>query len=176
MMHFPLFQISSYFRKTQFFQFYLFNKSFPIFIHQNFWWPSFSHRLQIRCFPLFSLFQYVPLFFPYLQIPPWFRKIYVFFTYFMCFSLPPSLSMMHLFTHHTMHVLDAPEDSLGAIHLWRPHGGGGGSSPMWKSTQKIKIRVQWRHIVFFSCKEVGIFFTRILSLDRKKWKFFCDIN
>jgi len=26
----------------------------------------------------------------------------------------------------------------------------GGSSPMWTSTQKIKIRVHWRHTVFFS--------------------------
>ena len=50
----------------------------------------------------------------------------------------------------------------------------GGFSPMWTSTQKIKIRVHWRHTVFFPCKEVGIFFTRILSLDRKKWTFFCD--
>ena len=78
---------------------------------------------------------------------------------------------------------------VGAIHLWRPHGGGGGgqaqvnacgrgrgSSPMLTSTQKIKISVHWRHIVFFSCKEVGVFFTRISSLERKKWKFFGDIN
>jgi len=33
----------------------------------------------------------------------------------------------------------------------------GESSPMWTSTQKIKIRVTWRHAVFFSCKEVSIF-------------------
>jgi len=65
-----------------------------------------------------------------------------------------------------------------------PHGGGGGqakvdggrgSIPMWTSTQKSKIWVHWRHTVFFSCKEVGTFFTRFFSLDRKKWKFFCDI-
>ena len=43
--------------------------------------------------------------------------------------------------------------------------GGRGSSSMWTSTQKIKIRVHWRHPVFFSCKEVGVFFTRISSLD-----------
>jgi len=33
-----------------------------------------------------------------------------------------------------------------------------GSSPMWTSTRKIKIRVYWRHHVFFSSKEVGVFF------------------
>src|SRR6218665_3535115 len=53
---------------------------------------------------------------------------------------------------------------------------GRGSSPMWTSTQKIKIRVHRRHTVFFSCKEVGVFFTRISSLNRKKWKSLCDIN
>src|SRR6218665_3209307 len=47
---------------------------------------------------------------------------------------------------------------------------GEGSRPMWTSTQKIKIRVHGCHTVFFSCKEVGIFFTRISSLDRKKVK------
>jgi len=34
---------------------------------------------------------------------------------------------------------------------------GGGSSPMWTSTQKIIIRVHWHHLLFFSCKEVGVF-------------------
>ena len=58
---------------------------------------------------------------------------------------------------------------------WTHVDGGEGSSPMWTSTQKIKIRVHWCHTVF-SCKEVGVFFARISSLDRKKWKFFCDIN
>src|SRR6218665_574805 len=59
---------------------------------------------------------------------------------------------------------------------WTHVDGGRGSSPMWTSTQKIKIRVHLRHTVFLSCKEVGVFFNRISSLDRKKWKFFCDIN
>ena len=71
--------------------------------------------------------------------------------------------------------------ALGAIYLWRPHGGGsdscgwGASSPMWTSTHKIKIRVHWRHSVF-SCKEVGVFINRISSLDWIKWKFFGNIN
>jgi len=55
---------------------------------------------------------------------------------------------------------------------WRGEGSGsggrmwtGGSRPMCTSTQKIKIRVHWHHPVFFSCKEVGVFFTQISSLD-----------
>ena|SRR6218665_2438322 len=55
---------------------------------------------------------------------------------------------------------------------WTHVDGGRGSSPMWTSTHKLKIRVHWRHTVFFSCKEVGIFFTRISSLDRKKVEIF----
>jgi len=42
---------------------------------------------------------------------------------------------------------------------------GEGSSPMWMSTQKSKNKVHGCHPVFFSCKEVGVFFTRILSFD-----------
>ena len=41
--------------------------------------------------------------------------------------------------------------------------GGGRVTPM--STQKIKIRVHWHHPVFFSCKEVGVFLTRISSFS-----------
>src|SRR6218665_1791975 len=56
---------------------------------------------------------------------------------------------------------------------WTSAGGGGrGSSPMWTSTQKIKIRVHRCHTVFFSCKEVGVLFTRISSLDRKQVEIF----
>ena len=55
---------------------------------------------------------------------------------------------------------------------WTHVDGGRGSSAMWASTQKIKIRVHWRHTVFFLCKEVGVFFARILSLDRKKVETF----
>jgi len=51
---------------------------------------------------------------------------------------------------------------------WRGSGSGGrmwtgeGVKPMWTSTQKIKIRVNWRHPVFLSCKEVGIFLPEFL--------------
>jgi len=54
-------------------------------------------------FPLFSVFKYIsPLFlkkysFPlFFKISPCFRQIYVFFTYFICFSSPPTFTMMHL--------------------------------------------------------------------------------
>jgi len=53
----------------------------------------------------------------------------------------------------------------GVRPRWTHVDGERESSPMWTSTQKIKIRVHWRHPVFFSCKEVDIFFTRISSLD-----------
>ena len=72
---------------------------------------------------------------------------------------------------------------LGAIHLWRPHGRGqahvdtcgregGGSCPMWTSTQKIKIRLHWRNTVFFSCKEVGVFFYQNFVFGQKKVEIF----
>jgi len=58
---------------------------------------------------------------------------------------------------------------LGTIHLWSPRRGGSGPSrrmqaavsSIWTSTQKIRAHI--RHPVF-SCKEVGISFTRISSL------------
>ena len=43
-----------------------------------------------------------------------------------------------------------------------------GSSPMWTSTQKIEIRVHWRHNVFFSCKEVGVFFYQNFVFGQKQ--------
>jgi len=60
-----------------------------------------NHKFRIS--PLFSLFQYISpistkLFFSLLlKIPsPCFRQIYVFFKYFMCFSFPPTFTMIHL--------------------------------------------------------------------------------
>jgi len=58
---------------------------------------------------------------------------------------------------------------VGTIHLSRPHGGGrelgsggrmrtgGRVSSTWTSTQKI--RPNWHNV--FSCKEAGVFCTRI---------------
>src|SRR6218665_4160396 len=42
--------------------------------------------------------------------------------------------------------------------------GGGGPAPCGRPHRKLKLE----STVFFSCKEVGVFFTRILSLGRKK--------
>src|SRR6218665_525753 len=63
----------------------------------------FSHRLKIlnspSYFRYFNTFPHISrkLLFPLLfKISLCFRKIYVFFTYFICFSFPPSLTMMHL--------------------------------------------------------------------------------
>jgi len=52
----------------------------------------------------------------------------------------------------------------------------GSGGRMWTSTQKIKIRVHGHHTVFSSCKEFGIIFTRISSLDRKKVEIFLQYN
>ena len=81
----------------------------------------------------------------------------------------------------------------GAIHLWRPHRvgegvrlrwthvDGGGSSPMWTFTQKIKIRVHWHRKLKLESTDVILpsshakklaFFIRISSFDRKKVEIF----
>ena len=73
----------------------------------------FSHWLNFEFAPLFSLFQYISPYFGKIIIPPtyanfpWFRKIYVFFTYFIYFSFPPYFDDV-AFMYHTMHVVDAP--------------------------------------------------------------------
>ena len=66
--------------------------------------------------------------------------------------------------------------NLGSIHLWHPHGGGSRSGErMWMGGRELhvdvhrKIRAHWHHSVL-SCKEVGVFCTRILSLGcQKPW-------
>ena len=63
----------------------------------------FSHQLQISNFPpifgiaIHSLCFDKIILSPYLyKFPPCFRQIYVFFTYFLCFTFPPTFTMMHL--------------------------------------------------------------------------------
>ena len=81
----------------------LFPKHFSIFIRQNFWWPFFlfSRPLQILNSPIFAVsahfFPPIPdkLLFPSCFCKsPRFRKIYLFFTYFVCVSFPPTFTMM----------------------------------------------------------------------------------
>src|SRR6218665_1373115 len=63
---------------------------------------TFSRQKILNSPPYFRYFNTFPpisklLFPPYFsKFSPCFRKIYVFFTYFICFSFPPSLTMMHL--------------------------------------------------------------------------------
>ena len=103
---FPLF--SEYFQTVEnfrnFTKFYLFQKNFSIFIRQNFWWSFFlviDHKFRISpYFPCFGPFPPVSrkLLFPLptlTNFPPCFRKIHLLFTYFLCISFPPTLTMMH---------------------------------------------------------------------------------
>ena len=107
-MHFlPCFRFPPpYFRKSfrlhgKFSQFQTFFDFHPPKFLMNF----SSHWLKILNFPLFILalsVHFTPisgilLFPPYFfKFPLWFCKIYVFFTYFTCFSFPHNLTMMHL--------------------------------------------------------------------------------
>jgi len=52
---------------------------------------------------------------------------------------------------------------------------GGGSAQCGRPHRKILIRANLRHPVFFTCKEVGIFWTRISSLDGIKSGNFSSI-
>ena len=75
---------------------------------------------------------------------------------------------------------------LMLINLWRPHGGGRsqaqvdacgrgrGISVMWTSTQKF--RAHWRHPVFFSCKEVGIFYQNFVFGRNKIYKLVIQVT
>ena len=90
--------------REQFSHFYLFPTNILIFIRQNFWWPSFSHRLQILNFSLFSLFPY----FAKIIIPPTFTNFPIFgkftcfyiLSYFMCISFPPLLWPWCIYPSH----------------------------------------------------------------------------
>src|SRR6218665_903622 len=100
MMHFPLFPTLSdcpLFPKkcltpwkiSQLFLF--FREKFSDFYPPKFLMTfSFSHQPQISNVPLFPLFQYISPYFDKIILSPTFinRQIYVFFTYFMCFSFP----------------------------------------------------------------------------------------
>ena len=81
-----------------------FPENFFDFHPPKFLMTFYCHQPQIsRISPLFSVFKYISPYFEkkysfplFLKISPCFRQIYVFFTYFICFSSPPTFTMMHL--------------------------------------------------------------------------------
>src|SRR6218665_72734 len=85
MMHFPLFQI-------------------PTISEKNSKLVENIHNYKFEISPLFSLFHYI--FTPYIgkiiispyfyKFAPDFVKFTCSFTYYLCFSFPPTLTMMHL--------------------------------------------------------------------------------
>ena len=108
MMHFPLFQLPLYFWKKfivrgNFSQYAFFKRNFSCFIPHNFWLSYFSYSI-LHIFAVSVHFSHISgkLLFPFQlrQISPSFRKIYVLFTYFTCFSFP--LFYHDAFKHHTM--------------------------------------------------------------------------
>src|SRR6218665_3676335 len=70
-------------------------------------------------------------------------------------------------------IYDVHKEGRGGQAKVDACGRGEGSSPVWTSTQRIKIKV---HCLLLMQRSWRLFFTRISSLDRKKWQYFCDIN
>ena len=54
--------------------------------------------------------------------------------------------------------------------------GVGGPSSCGRPHRKLKLESTDVILSTSHAKKLASFFTRISSLDRKKWKFFCDIN
>ena len=107
MMHCPVWDLPPISEKCfglrgKFSQFDLFQENFSIFNHQTFWRPFFLKLLMktLEFPPIFPVSIYSPPIlrnssFPTFPISHWFRKIYV-FLHSLCFSFPPTLTMMHL--------------------------------------------------------------------------------
>ena len=105
---FPLFQISPLFSKNyqslcKIFKILSFPEKFLDFHPTKFLMTFFSHWPQIsNSPPIFPVSVHFPLsrenyYFPYFEkFPLCFRKIHLLFTYFMCISFPPTLTMMLL--------------------------------------------------------------------------------
>jgi len=91
MMHSPLFQISPYFLRGKFSQFHLFPKKF-LMTFFSYWFWILNSPFFFSTFPLFRENYYFPLL---LQIPLDSVK-FTCFLHTLCFSFPPSLTMMHL--------------------------------------------------------------------------------
>src|SRR6218665_1911025 len=106
----------------------------------------FSHRPQISNFLLFSLFQCISLCFakiiisPYFEkFPPCFRKIHLLFTYLMCISFPPTLTMMHLCITQCTYSTGRPccqsaQTVLSLVLLYLPMGICLSQCPSWLCT------------------------------------------
>src|SRR6218665_252193 len=131
MMHFPPFQISSLFSKNfqtlwRIFQILPFPEKFFHF-HPPKFLMTFSNfppilPVSVHFSPVSRKLLFPPFF---EQFPPVFQKIHLLFTYFMCISFPPTLTMMQLCitqcTYWTpLHVRNAAMHSYGffivAIH------------------------------------------------------------
>jgi len=78
---------------------------FPLFSEYFRFWGNFfdfSMTLNLEFLPYFRWNATFPYFGKFIIPPtlrnftPWFRKMYLFFAYFACFSFPPYFSMMHL--------------------------------------------------------------------------------
>ena len=103
----PLFQISPLFARNcsdsvENFPRFTFSDFFWDFHPQIFLTTFFSHWPKILNPPIFAISIHFPLFREIFLLPPtfpnfpWFRKMYALFAYLMCFSFPPTLTMMHL--------------------------------------------------------------------------------
>ena len=132
--------------------------------------PKSSADQELRCLPLWT---------PDLQQDPTDFKIPVLSSLFQ--STPLSSSTCSFLASFSPSLRGHPfmtstRRGRGLGSGGRMWTGGGGPAPCCGCPHRKLKWVHWRHTVYFSCKEFGVFFTRISSLDRKKWKFFCDIN
>ena len=90
-------------------------RKFPMtFLVINWLWISLLLSLKRYISPYFAKFIS-----PYFEKFPWFRKIYLFFAYFTCFSFPPTSTMMHLcitqYTYWTPLCVMAPGLKTGGV-------------------------------------------------------------
>src|SRR6218665_658420 len=151
-MHSPLFQIPSvpenFFDSVKNFpnfKFYPFPENFFDFHPPKFLMAFFSHLVvnhKFRISLLFLLFQYIsppfrqnyssPLLF---KMSLCFRQIFMFFTYFLCFSFLPTFSMLHLrITQRTYWTPLIPDISIPSIST---------------TTQRLSPRLELCRLRFF---------------------------
>src|SRR6218665_2672468 len=73
-------------------------------------------------------------------------------------------------------IYDVHTEGEGVRLRWTHVGGGGGSSAMWTSTQKIKILSPLTSYCLLIVQRSWRLFYQNFIFGQKKWKFFCDIN